>query len=95
MLENIKCLYIHKLIFSFLNEKDKLNLIKYNKFFQKQINIDIINYRILSGKYIIFEKKEYGKIYNAFNHKLIYEGEFLNGKKHGKGVEYEKDDKKR
>ena len=36
------------------------------------------------------KEKEEQKIYNAFDDRIIYEGEFLNGKKHGKGKEYNK-----
>ena len=35
----------------------------------------------LSGKYIIWEKNGIGKEYNGYNRKLLYEGEYLNGKK--------------
>ena len=37
---------------------------------------------------MIYETKTKGKIYNAFNDNLIFEGEFLNNKKYGKGKEY-------
>ena len=65
-----------------------MNLLKYNKKLQKINNISLINYKFFSGKYIIYEELGKGKIYNAFNNKLIYEGELLNGKKNGKGKEY-------
>ena len=48
----------------------------------------MFNYKIFSGKYVKYEGKERVKIYNAFDDKIIYEGEYLNGKKHGKGKEY-------
>ena len=89
MLENIKSLYLSKLIFSFTQEKLKFKLIKYNKILQKKININIINYKLLSGKYTIFKKKGIGKTYNFSDNKLVFEGEYLNGEKNGKIKEYD------
>ena len=48
-------------IFSFLNEKRKLNMIINNKKLQKLLLIDIKNYKKKSGKYIIGKKMEMGK----------------------------------
>ena len=55
MLENIKSQFFRKIIFSHLDEKRRLILVKYNKNLQKQININLINYMIFSGKYLIIE----------------------------------------
>ena len=83
---------IKRKIFSFLFEKDKLETIKYNKFFQKVLGVDIDSYKKQSGKYIIIDKNEKNKvkIYKMDTNILIYEGEYLNGKKNGKGKEYDK-----
>ena len=54
----------------------------------KIININIINYRLLSGKYIIYETERKGIEYNSLNNKLIYEGEYKNGERNGNGKEY-------
>ena len=62
---------------------------KYNKSLQKQLDISLNDYRIFSGKYIIYEGKGKGKIYNGYSHKLIFEGELLNGKQNGIGIEYD------
>ena len=88
MLENIKSSYFLKILFNHLNDALKLNLLKYNKNLQSINNISLINFKFFSGKYIIYEEERKGKIYNAFNNILIYEGELLNGKKNGKGKEY-------
>ena len=69
-------------------KKKKLELIKYNKSFQNKININLINYQCFSGKYIIYESKDIVKEYNGFDDSLIFEGEYLNGKRNGKGKEY-------
>ena len=90
MLDNIKSTYFTKMVFYFLDEKRKLKIIKYNKSSQNFLNISLINYKILSGKYIILETNKKGKeyIYNYFGDILVYEGEYLNGEKNGKGKEY-------
>ena len=82
---------IKRKIFSFLSERNKLEKIKYNKFFQKVLGVDIENYKKLSGKYIIIDKNEKNKvkIYKMDTNILIYEGEYLNKKKNGKGKEYD------
>ena len=89
MADGIKSNFIFKKIFSFIFERKKLNLVKYNKGFQNKLNISLLNYKVLSGKYIICEPNGIGKIYDSYNDFLIFEGEFLNGKKNGKGVEYD------
>ncbi len=61
MLKNIISTYFNSILFSYIDEKQKLKIVKYNKNLQKNINIDIINYKLFSGKYIIYESKGYGK----------------------------------
>ena len=87
MLDLIKSFYITKIIFSYVNEGQKLKILKYTKNLQKNIDIGIINYKLFKGKYIIYEPNRIGKEYNK-NDNLIFEGEYLNGKRNGKGKEY-------
>ena len=87
MLKNVKSSYFIRIIFSFIYEKQKLKLIKYNKSFQKNMNISLINYKNFSGKYIIYETKGKGKEYSGHDDILIFEGEYLNGER-WKGKEY-------
>ena len=70
-----------------MDEKQKLKLIKYNKSLQENININIINYKIFSGTYIIYENNGKGRECDYDGH-LLYEGEYLNRKRKGKGKEY-------
>ena len=81
MISNIKSIFITRKVFSFSNEVIKLKLIRYNKNMQSKMNINLINYKTFSGRYIIFETKQKGKEYDSHNDKLIYEGEYLNGKR--------------
>ena len=87
IIENIRSSYNTKNLFSYINEKTKLKLIKYNKILQKKLDINIDNYSLFSRRYIIYENKNEGKEFN-WNYDLIYEGEFLNGERNGKGKEY-------
>ena len=88
MLKNIKSIYFIKIIFSYLDEEQKLKLVKYNKIFQKLIDISFINYKYFKAKYLIFGLNGIGKEYNIYSGKLIYDGEYLNKKRNGKGKEY-------
>jgi len=84
-IRDINSSFIIKNIFSFLSEKQKLNMIMHNKLFKNLLLIDINNYKKVSGKYKIGEKNGKGKEYLIKSNKLIFEGEYLNGKKNGKG----------
>jgi len=56
--KSIESLYIIKDIFSFLSEKQKLNIIIYNKHLQAKFNINIENYKRISGIFREGERKE-------------------------------------
>jgi len=91
IIKSIKSLYILTEVFSFLSEKEKLSLISYNKEMQKFLEIDIEDYKRISGKYKFGEKNGKGNEYSLCENKsLIFEGEYLNGKRNGKGEEYNK-----
>ena len=87
MLRKIKSIHILKIIFSHLIKALKLQIPKYNKSLQNKINLSINNYKEFTKRYIIYSSKESGKEYNE-NNELIYEGNFLNGKRNGIGKEY-------
>ena len=75
----IKSKYIINNIFSYIYKNKKLELIKYNKKYQKIFKIDINYYKEISGKFIKGERNGEGKEYNEDN-KLLFEGEYKNGK---------------
>ena len=87
MLKNVKSIYFIQKIFSFVNEYQKLKIVRCNKSMQKTLNINIINYMHFKGKYIIYESDGKGKEYNLYG-KLIFEGEYINGERNGKGKQY-------
>ena len=89
MLTNIKSSYTIKFIFSYIKEKQKLEMLKYNLTLQKSIDINLNNYRCFTGKILVYdESKKIAKEYFGYNDVLVYEGEYLNGKRNGKGKEY-------
>ena len=75
MLGNIKSKYFVKLIFSFTMFKKQLEIVKHNKNLQNQIDVNLINYKIFSGRYIEYESNGKTKEYDSYDDHLIYEGE--------------------
>ena len=71
LLGDIKSPCIIKRIFLFLNEKQKLNLIIYNKQLQNILGLDIKAYKKINEKYKIDEKKGKGREHSLFGNKLI------------------------
>ena len=64
MFENVKSSYFIKMLFSYVDDERKLEIIKYNKTLQNKININLINYKIYSGKYLIYDKYGIVQEYN-------------------------------
>jgi len=87
MLENCKSYFFLKIFFSFFKEGRKLDIIKYNKKLQNILDINIINYKLYSKRYILYEANGEGAEYN-YNNKLVFKGEYKNKKRNGKGKEY-------
>ena len=92
MLKKFKSSYIMQIVFNCLKEKIKLKIVKYNEAVKKRLNIGLINYKLFTGKYLIYETNGIGKEYNSYNDKLLFEGEYKNGERNGKGKEYNKYD---
>ena len=87
MLEKIKLSYFILIVFNYLNERIKLKIIKYNEAFKNRLNISLINYKLFTGKYLIYETNGIGKEYD-YDDKLLFDGEYKNGERNGKGKEY-------
>ena len=85
MWKMIKSIYRKVFILSYIDERRKLKLIKYNKNLQNYMNISLINYMLFSEKYIIKLDNGITRIYNAFDDELLYEGGFSNNKLNGYG----------
>ena len=88
-IKNIQSDFFIRKLFSNIYEDRKLKLVIYNKAIQKIIEISLIHYKFMSGKYVVLESDGQGKEYNGYNDKLIFKGEYLNRKRHGKGEEFE------
>ena len=87
-LKKIKSSYIMKEILCFLKEKQRLNIIIYNKHLQNLFGFDVDCLKKITGKYKVDGKNGIGKEYKLDTNELIFEGEYLNGKRNGKGKEY-------
>ena len=85
---NIKSIFFIQKLFSYIYDNRKLKLVLYNKNIQKIIGINLINYKFMCEKYIVYESKGVAKEYNIYNDELIFKGEYLNGKRNGLGKEY-------
>ena len=83
--KSIKSLYILNDIFSFLSERQKLKIIIYNKHLQKELEINIENYKKISGIYKEGERNGKGKEYIISNDIITLVGEYLNRGRNGKG----------
>ena len=92
MLKKIKGSFFLKILFSYVNLKQKFEILKHNKSLQNAININNRHYQLFSGRYIIYEENGEVKEYEGNTDDLVFEGEYLNGKRNGKGKEY-KDEK--
>ena len=88
MLNKIKSLTILKVILHNIEDEIKLKLIKYNKEIQHKLNLNLVHYKFISGKYFIGNKNGKGKEYSIDNDRLLFEGEYKNGIRNGKGREY-------
>ena len=85
---NIKSVYFIRMVFSLLKENRKLMKLSYTKKIQKELEIDINNFKKASQKYRIISENGKGQEFLINTKYLIFVGEFKNGKKHGKGIEY-------
>ena len=83
--DNIKSSHIIKKIFSFLYENIKYDILKHNKNYQNFFSLNIDSYKKLSGRYKKDGIKGFGQEFFLDNDNLIFEGEYLNGKRNGKG----------
>ena len=81
MLNEIKSHFVLKKILWHIGQIRKLYLFHYNKKIQKILNINIIDYQLLSKEYKIEEKNGICEHYTIINNKLSFKGEYKNGEK--------------
>ena len=87
-IKRIKSKVILAKIFSILWETSKLKLLFYNKEIQQKLDIDIEIYKKICKIDKKIETNGKGFIYLKNTDLLIFEGEYKNGLKNGKGKEY-------
>ena len=52
------------------------------------LDINLKNYKLFKRKYVLYDDNGIANEYDIFNDILLYEGEYLNGERNGKGKEY-------
>ena len=88
MLFSINSSYVLNFIFSLLDPKEKLKIIKYNKSIQKKLEITLDILKKISGRYLIKEENNFSKEFTLTENILVYAGGYKNGKRNGYGIEY-------
>ena len=84
----VKSNFITIKIITLLSLKKQLSLLTYNKILQQKLSFNLENYKQISQRCKIMENNESGKEYKIYTDIVIFEGEYKNGKRHGKGKEY-------
>ena len=90
-LEKIRSLIILERILSLLKLNKKFDVIRYNRHLQNKLKINIEDFKSVSGRYIKGLNENgngRGKEYKLGTSIILFEGEYINWKKHGKGKEY-------
>ena len=88
MLQRIKSSYFVEIIFNFIVEKRKLKIVQQNKIIQNILNININYYKLFKGTYFKFLLNGKRQEYDSYNDKIVFEGEYLNNQRNGKGKEF-------
>ena len=84
----IKSIKILKHIFNHLINYQKLIMMNYNKFLQNKFGFTIDDYKNNAKRIKIVRFNGNGEEYLLDKYNIIYEGEYLKGKRNGKGIEY-------
>ena len=71
-----------------MDESLQLEIIIYTKHLQRELNVNIEDYKNINGHYKKIEKNGKGKEYTIDGDILIFEGEYKNKKRNGKGTKY-------
>ena len=86
-LKKIRSNFILKIFFGYINKRNSLEIIKYNKNIQKRINININHYKEYSEKYssieieIILIENKYGQFINIKEEDKVYYHIYFNDNK--------------
>ena len=89
-INNIKSIKILKTIFNHLRNNKKFIIMNYNKFLQNKFGLTIDDYKQKAKRIKVGGLNGYGKEYISNSNILIFEGKYLNGKRNGCGIEYDK-----
>ena len=87
-IDDIRSIYILRRIFILLTNKKLLYLLRYNKVIQGKTKINIEDYKKEGNRIKIGGDNGYVKEYRLNTTILLFEGEYINGEKNGRGKEY-------
>ena len=87
-IHSIKSFYILQKIISLLWKNKILHLFALNKKLQNKFSISKEDYLKLRLRYKKLDQNGRGKEYSIYTDELIFEGEYLDGKRNGEGKEY-------
>ena len=85
-IENINSQYIIQFIFSYIEKRRELDIIKLNKKLKQKLEVNIEDYKKESKRYKVIGEDGIERVYLLKDNVLIFEGKYLNGKKNGKGI---------
>ena len=85
MLDRVKSIHFVKRLFRLISEGKKLKVVKYNRNIQHKLNITILDYKSFIGTYTAFEGNGIVREYYSYNDVILFEGEYLNGRRNGYG----------
>ena len=85
-IENINSQYIIQFIFSYIEKRRELDIIKLNKKLKQKLEVNIEDYKKESKRYKVIGEDGIERVYLLKDNVLIFEGKYLNGKKNGTGI---------
>ena len=91
MLDRVKSIHFVKKLFRQVSEGKKLKVVKYNRNIQHKLNVTILDYKSFIGTYTAFEGNGIVREYYSYNDVILFEGEYLNGRRNGYGKLYNED----
>ena len=96
LIKKIRSNFIRNILFSFINEKIKFQIIRYNKSIQSKMDIDINTYKKLYEIEIIIipAREKFGKFINIIEEEKKYYHVFFNDNKEEEKIKKQKEQSK-
>ena len=88
MLNKIISVFITKNILSFYLIIFNFSFVSISTSFQSKLELNLEDFKKFSGRYLITDNNNFGKEFTLDENRLVYIGGYKDGKRNGKGVEY-------